>query len=80
MEQGTVKWFNDARGFGFILRANGGDVFVNHTAIKSEGRTLKEGQAVQFEIVKGLQGWQAENVHVCIETKHRRAKDALLTS
>jgi cold shock protein len=63
MEQGTVKWFNDAKGFGFISRANGEDVFVHHTAIKSEGfRTLKEGQAVQFDVVKGPKGWQAENV------------------
>ena len=65
MEQGTVKWFNDAKGFGFISRSNGEDVFVHHTAIKSEGfRTLKEGQAVQFDVVKGPKGWQAENVQV----------------
>lgn len=65
MEQGTVKWFNDAKGFGFISRANGDDVFVHHTAIKTEGfRTLKEGQAVQFNVVKGPKGWQAENVQV----------------
>jgi CspA family cold shock protein len=65
MEQGTVKWFNDAKGFGFISRANGEDVFVHHTAIKSEGfRSLKEGQAVQFDVVKGPKGWQAENVQI----------------
>ena len=65
MEQGTVKWFNDAKGFGFISRANGDDVFVHHSAIKSDGfRTLKEGQAVQFEVVKGPKGWQAEDVRV----------------
>ena len=63
MEQGTVKWFNDAKGFGFISRQNGEDVFVHHTAIRSEGfRTLKEGQAVQFDVTKGQKGWQAENV------------------
>ena len=63
MEQGTVKWFNDAKGFGFISRANGDDVFVHHSAIKSEGfRSLAEGQAVQFDVVKGPKGWQAENV------------------
>lgn len=63
MEQGTVKWFNDAKGFGFISRANGDDVFVHHSAIKSEGfRSLTEGQAVQFDVVKGPKGWQAENV------------------
>jgi CspA family cold shock protein len=65
MEEGTVKWFNDAKGFGFISRANGEDVFVHHTAIKTDGfRSLKEGQAVQFEVVKGPKGWQAENVRV----------------
>ena len=65
MEQGTVKWFNDAKGFGFLSRANGDDVFVHQSAIKSEGyRSLKEGQAVQFDVVKGPKGWQAENVRV----------------
>ena len=65
MEQGTVKWFNDAKGFGFISRANGDDVFVHHSAIKSDGfRSLKEGQPVQFDVVKGPKGWQAENVQV----------------
>jgi CspA family cold shock protein len=63
MEQGTVKWFNDAKGFGFLSRQSGDDVFVHHTAIKSNGfRTLQEGQAVQFDVVKGPKGWQAENV------------------
>lgn len=65
MEQGTVKWFNDTKGFGFISRANGDDVFVHHSAIKSDGfRSLNEGQAVQFCVVKGPKGWQAENVQV----------------
>jgi len=65
MEQGTVKWFNDAKGFGFISRQGGEDVFVHHTAIQSSGfRTLQEGQAVQFELKKGPKGWQAENVQV----------------
>jgi len=63
MEQGTVKWFNDAKGFGFITRQNGEDVFVHHTAIKASGfRSLAEGQAVQFEVTKGPKGLQAENV------------------
>jgi CspA family cold shock protein len=63
MEQGIVKWFNDAKGFGFLSRNSGEDVFVHHTAIKSNGfRTLQEGQAVQFDVVKGPKGWQAENV------------------
>jgi cold shock protein len=65
MEQGTVKWFNDAKGFGFISRQSGEDVFVHHTAIKSNGfRSLQEGQSVRFDVVKGPKGWQAENVEV----------------
>ena len=65
MEQGTVKWFNDAKGFGFLSRANGDDVFVHHTANQSNGnRTHQEGQSVQFNVVKGPKGWQAENVQV----------------
>ena len=65
MEQGTVKWFNDAKGFGFISRAEGSDVFVHQTAIKTDGfRSLQEGQTVQFDVVKGPKGWQAENVRV----------------
>ncbi len=63
MEQGTVKWFNDAKGYGFITRQNGEDVFVHFSAIKAQGfRSLQEGQAVQFDVVKGPKGWQAENV------------------
>src|ERR1700683_10711 len=67
MEQGTVKWFNDAKGFGFLSRANGEDVFVHHTAIQSNGfRSLQEGQRVQFNVTKGPKGWQAENVQVVL--------------
>lgn len=64
MEQGTVKWFNDAKGFGFISRANGdGDVFVHHSAVQASGfRTLSEGQAVEFDVTKGPKGLQADNV------------------
>jgi cold shock protein len=63
MEQGTVKWFNDAKGYGFISRENGEDVFVHFSAIQANGfRSLKEGQPVQFSVVKGPKGWQAENV------------------
>ncbi len=63
MEQGTVKWFNDAKGYGFITRQNGEDVFVHFSAIQGKGfRSLQEGQAVQFEVTKGPKGWQAENV------------------
>jgi cold shock protein len=63
LEQGTVKWFNDAKGYGFISRQNGEDVFVHFSAIQAGGfRSLQEGQAVQFEVTKGPKGWQAENV------------------
>ena len=65
MEQGTVKWFNDAKGYGFISRQNGEEVFVHFSAIQASGfRSLQEGQAVQFGVTKGLKGWQAENVQV----------------
>ena len=63
METGTVKWFNDAKGFGFLSRENGEDVFVHHTAIQAEGfRSLAEGDKVEFDIVKGPKGLQAQNV------------------
>lgn len=63
MEQGTVKWFNDAKGYGFISRQTGEDVFVHFSAIQSDGfRSLKEGQAVQFMVEKGPKGLQATNV------------------
>ncbi|UXZ04677.1 cold-shock protein [Moraxella nasicaprae] len=62
-EQGTVKWFNDAKGFGFIQRATGEDVFVHFRSIQSEGyRSLKEGQAVEFVVTEGEKGLQAEEV------------------
>jgi CspA family cold shock protein len=65
MEQGTVKWFNDAKGFGFISRQNGEDVFVHFSAIQSNGfKSLPEGSAVQFSVVKGPKGLQAENVTI----------------
>ncbi|HMX61476.1 MAG TPA: cold-shock protein [Candidatus Sumerlaeota bacterium] len=64
MQTGTVKWFNDAKGFGFIAPDDkGADLFVHHSAINVQGfRTLKEGQRVQFEAVKGPKGMQASNV------------------
>jgi cold shock protein len=65
MEQGTVKWFNDAKGYGFISRGTGADVFVHFSAIQSNGfRSLQEGQAVQFDVSEGAKGLQAENVQV----------------
>lgn len=62
-EQGVVKWFNDAKGFGFIQRETGEDVFVHFRAIQGEGyRSLKEGQAVEFVVTTGDKGLQAEEV------------------
>jgi len=63
METGTVKWFNDAKGYGFISRQSGDDVFVHFSAIQASGfRSLREGQSVQFDLAKGPKGFQAENV------------------
>ncbi len=63
MLEGTVKWFNDAKGFGFIEQDNGSDVFVHHTAIQAEGfKSLAEGARVTFEIVDGPKGPSAQNV------------------
>ncbi len=63
MATGTVKWFNDAKGYGFISQEGGEDVFVHHTAIQMDGfRTLKEGERVEFEITQGPKGLQAANV------------------
>ena len=62
-EQGTVKWFNASKGFGFIQRPSGDDVFVHFSAIQGDGyKSLNEGQAVEFEVRKGPKGLQAENV------------------
>jgi CspA family cold shock protein len=62
-EQGTVKWFNASKGFGFIQRQSGEDVFVHFSAIQSEGyKSLNEGQAVEFEVTTGPKGLQASNV------------------
>ncbi|HRG31332.1 cold-shock protein [uncultured Trichococcus sp.] len=63
MEQGTVKWFNADKGFGFIERESGDDVFVHFSAIQSEGfKSLEEGQAVTFSVEEGNRGPQATNV------------------
>jgi CspA family cold shock protein len=63
MLEGTVKWFNDAKGFGFIEQDNGSDVFVHHSAIQAEGfKTLQEGARVTFDVVEGPKGLSAANV------------------
>jgi cold shock protein len=62
---GTVKWFNGSKGYGFISRENGPDVFVHYSAIQSEGfRNLDEGQKVEFEVTQGNKGPQAANVTI----------------
>lgn len=66
MARGTVKWFNDSKGFGFIEQEGGGeDVFVHHTSIIADGyRSLKEGQAVEYEVTNESKGLRAQNVSV----------------
>ncbi len=60
---GTVKWFNDSKGFGFITREGGDDVFVHFRSIAGDGyRSLREGEQVEFDVVEGPKGFQAENV------------------
>jgi CspA family cold shock protein len=62
-ETGRVKWFNDAKGYGFITRESGPDVFVHHSAIQGEGfKSLAEEQEVEFEVTQGQKGLQAQNV------------------
>ncbi|HOZ62412.1 MAG TPA: cold-shock protein, partial [Smithellaceae bacterium] len=64
--EGKVKWFNESKGFGFIEKNDGGDIFVHFSAIQSSGfKTLTEGQAVRFDIVQGKKGPAAENVIIC---------------
>ncbi len=63
MASGTVKWFNEAKGFGFISQQGGEDVFVHFSAIQADGfRTLAEGEAVEFDVTRGPKGLQASNV------------------
>jgi CspA family cold shock protein len=62
-EQGTVKWFNDSKGYGFIQRSTGDDIFVHHSAIQAEGfKSLAEGEAVEFTVANSPKGLKAENV------------------
>jgi cold shock protein len=65
MEKGTVKWFDNAKGYGFVTRDNGGkDVFVHHTAIQGTGyKSLEEGQKVEFEVTQGAKGDQASKLN-----------------
>jgi CspA family cold shock protein len=73
-EHGTVKWFNNDKGYGFIKRETGDDVFVHHTAIQSSGyRTLNEGERVEFDVKQGPKGLQAENVRRVDGEQDRRA-------
>ncbi|MFK4997061.1 cold-shock protein [Bacillus sp. N9] len=70
MEQGTVKWFNAEKGFGFIERENGDDVFVHFSAIQSDGfKSLDEGQKVTFDVEQGARGAQAANVQKLLNLK-----------
>jgi len=63
MAKGKVKWFNESKGFGFIERESGGDVFVHYTSIQGDGfKTLKEGQAVEFDVATDAKGSKAVNV------------------
>jgi CspA family cold shock protein len=62
-EQGTVKWFNNEKGYGFITRNSGDDVFVHHSAIQGSGfKSLNEGDTIEFDVAKGPKGFQAQNV------------------
>ncbi|MCL5291821.1 MAG: cold-shock protein [Actinobacteria bacterium] len=64
MAEGTVKWFDDSRGFGFIAQPGGDDIFVHFSAIQGESALLREGQKVRFDIVQSLKGNKATNVEI----------------
>ncbi len=73
-EVGTVKWFNNDKGYGFIKRESGEDVFVHHSAIQQAGyRTLNEGEKVEFDVKQGPKGLQAENVRRVEHTEQQQA-------
>jgi len=75
MPRGTVKWFNDSKGYGFIARPDGEDVFVHYSAITGEGyRSLAEGAEVEFDVVKGDKGPRADNV-VVLSMPEKSSKD-----
>ena len=66
MSEGKVKWFNESKGFGFIEKNDGKDIFVHFSAIQTDGfKTLTEGQSVSFDVVQGQKGPAAENVKIC---------------
>ena len=81
MNKGTVKWFNNQKGYGFISDEEGNDVFVHYTGLNMEGfKTVEEGQAVEFEVVNGAKGPQAVNVtklqYIAIDVKYAAPKGA----
>ena len=76
MATGTVKWFNDAKGYGFISQEGGEDVFVHHTAIQMDGfRTLKQGCRVSFEVVQGPKGNLAQNIRPIADSAQPRPEN-----
>jgi CspA family cold shock protein len=76
-ETGTVKWFNEFKGYGFIEQPNGVDIFVHHSAIRGEGfKTLREGQQVEYEIAQSLKGFNAEDVVVIGENPRAETREA----
>ena len=75
MFKGKVKWFDEKKGYGFISKEEGGDVFVHYSAIDMPGfKTLKEGQRVEFEVVKGPKGEQASKVRVLDKPSSKKSK------